>query len=107
MILEHHLLTKIIYHYYLLGHQNLKHRYDHSYNHIHVSGIQPPAAPPTKCSRGKLKDPTGTAEKKAQATQQHLGRLGKLASLAKKAFTKTTGEIMFVWHNSVADSSAW
>ena len=36
-----------------------------------------------KRSRGELKDPTGTAEKKAQATQQHLDRLGKLASLAK------------------------
>lgn len=26
MILEHHLLTKIVYHYYLLGHQNLNTR---------------------------------------------------------------------------------
>ena len=77
MILEHHLLTKIVYHYYLLGHQNLKHRYDHNYNHIHSSGIQPLAEPPMKCSQGELKDPTGTAEKKAQAMQQRLDRLGK------------------------------
>ena len=60
-----------------------KHTYDYIYNHTHVSGIQPLAEPPTKCSRRELKDPTGTAEKKARATQQHLDRLGKLASLAK------------------------
>ena len=43
--------------------------------HIHCSSIQPLAAPPTKRSRGELKDPTGTAEKKkAQAMQQHLDR---------------------------------
>ena len=57
--------------------------YDHIYNHIHCSGIQPLAAPPMKCSRRERNDPTGTAEKKARATQQHLDRLGKLASLAK------------------------
>ena len=60
-----------------------KHRYCHKYNHIHGSGIPPLAAPPTKHSQGELKDPTGTAEKKAQATQQHLDRLCKLANLAK------------------------
>ena len=65
MILEHHLLTKIVYHYYLQGHQNLKHRYDHIYNHIHLIGLQPLAAPPTKCSQGELKGPTGKAENKA------------------------------------------
>ena len=68
-----------------------KHIYDHhndNYNHIfnhnpvHCSGILPLAATPTKRSRGELKDPTGTTDKKARATQQHLDRLGKLASLA-------------------------
>ena len=62
--------------------QKPKHMYDHNYNHTHSSGIQPLAAPPTKRSRGRLKDPTGTAEKKARATQQHLDRLGKLANRA-------------------------
>ena len=39
--------------------------------------------------------------------QHHLDRLGKLASMAKLAYTKTTREILFILHNSVADSSAW
>ena len=83
MILEHHLFTKIVYHYYLLGHQNLKHRFDHRNNYIHGSGIQPLAVPPTKRSQGELNDPASTAENKAHATQQHLGSPGKIASLAK------------------------
>ena len=57
--------------------------HDHNYNHTHSSGIQPLVATHTKLSWGELKDPTGTAEKKARAMQQHLDRLGKLASLAK------------------------
>ena len=89
MILEYHLLSKIVTHYYLQGHQNLKNRYDHSYNynynynHIHFSGIQPLAATHTKLSWGELNDPASTAENKAQAMQQHLGSTGKIASLAK------------------------
>ena len=54
-----------------------KHMYDHIYNHTHGSGIQPLAEQPMKCSQGDLKDPTGTAEKKARAMQQHLDRLSK------------------------------
>ena len=65
---------KIIY-----NHNN---NYNHNFNHNHCRGIQPLAATPTKRSRAQIKDPTGTAEKKARATQQHLDRLGKLASLA-------------------------
>ena len=85
MILEYHLLSKIVTHYYLQGHQNLKHRYDHSYsyNHIHFSGIQPLAATHTKLSWGELNDSASTVEIKAQAMQQHLGSPSKIASLAK------------------------
>ena len=73
--------------------------YDHNYNHIHVSGIQPQAAPPMKCSQGELKDPTGTAEKKAWAMQQHLDCLGKLASLAKTSLRQDhKGDfVRFAW----------
>ena len=60
-----------------------KHRYDQNYNHIHVSSIHPLAATPTKRTRAERRDAAGTAENKARATQQHLDRLGKLASLAK------------------------
>ena len=56
---------------------------NHNHNHIHRIGIQPRVATPSNYCRGQIKDPTGTAEKKASATQQHLDRIGKLASLAK------------------------
>ena len=60
-----------------------------------------------KRSRGERKDPTGTAEKKARATQQHLDHLGKLASLANTSLYRDKREITIVLHDSVADSSAW
>jgi hypothetical protein len=51
--------------------------------YIHSSGIPPIATTPTKCTRAELKDPDGTAEKKAQAMQHHLDPLGELANMAQ------------------------
>ena len=61
----------------------------------------------SKRTRAEIKDPAGTAKKKARATQQHLDHLGKLANMAKFACTKTMKGIVFDLHNSVVDSSAW
>ena len=49
---------------------------------IRYGCIQQLVATQTKRRRVEVKDPAGTAGKEARAMQQHLDRLGKLASLA-------------------------
>ena len=112
MIQDYHLLTKIVYHYYLLGHQNLNTCmiitmtmtitttftavvYSHQQQHLQNNGGE------------NQKTPLVQQRKKHKLCSNIWTNLVSQPAWQKLACIKTTKEILFVLHNSVADSSAW